>query len=273
MRHLLVVGPFPWSELGLSPTEWKDCEVLEAVGEADALRRLRTRAFDVLVTQPQTPARTDLAIASEARHLQPGIRTIVLAPALTPDEIIRALRSDVFACFTIPADEDELRATIERALDEEEWQNGIVVQSAVPHWIALRVACRRVTAERMTRFMTELAGDLTDTDRHRLITAFREVLLNAMEHGAGFDAEKVVDIAAIRTARTIVYYFKDPGRGFDSQAPPLAATETDAVSHIIARGERGIRPGGFGILITRKLVDEVHYNEVGNEVFLVKHLT
>jgi anti-sigma regulatory factor (Ser/Thr protein kinase) len=273
MRRLLVVGPFPWRDLGLSPTEWPDCESVESSGDADALRRLRNEAFDVLVTHPHTPARADLALAKEARYHQPGVRPIVLAPELAAHDIIKALREDVYACFTIPADVDELRATILAAPDASQWRNGIEVQSAVPGWIALRVSCRRVTAERLTRFMTELAGDLADSERYKLIAAFREILLNAMEHGAGFDEGKVVDIAAVRTQRTIVYYFKDPGVGFNPHDPPLTATETDPLGHIIERSERGIRPGGFGMLLTRKLVDEIHYNELGNEVFLVKHLT
>ena len=73
----------------------------------------------------------------------------------------------------------------------------------MPHWIALRVSCRRVTAERLTHFMDELAGDLPESDRYQLITAFREVLLNAMEHGAGFDPDKVVEVHAVRTERTL----------------------------------------------------------------------
>ncbi len=32
-------------------------------------------------------------------------------------------------------------------------------------------------------------------------------------------------------------------------------------------------PGGFGILQTRQLVDEIIYNESGNEVLLIKHAT
>jgi anti-sigma regulatory factor (Ser/Thr protein kinase) len=37
------------------------------------------------------------------------------------------------------------------------------------------------------------------------------------------------------------------------------------------REELGLRAGGFGILMTRGLVDEMHYNERGNEVRLVKY--
>ena len=144
--------------------------------------------------------------------------------------------------------------------------------SAVPHWIALRVACRRVNAERLTHFMNELSGDLPATERYQLITAFREVLLNAMEHGAGFDPEKVVEVAAVRTRRTLVYYFKDPGPGFNVQEPGLVASEPDPLTHLDRREASGRRAGGFGLLLTSKLVDEVHYNERGNEVILIKHL-
>jgi hypothetical protein len=34
----------------------------------------------------------------------------------------------------------------------------------------------------------------------------------------------------------------------------------------------GMRAGGFGILITRALVDELIYNDAGNEVLLIKYL-
>jgi hypothetical protein len=39
-----------------------------------------------------------------------------------------------------------------------------------------------------------------------------------------------------------------------------------------AREQRGLRPGGFGLLLTRRVVDEMIPNERGNEVILIKHL-
>ena len=272
VRQILFVGPFPWKAVGVFPGDWKNCEIHESISEADAMRRLRARAFDVLVTPPTTPASRDLAMVVEAREWQPGIRTIVIAPELTADDIIVALRNDVFSCYTMPVPPAELRESIAQALDAQDWKNGIEVMSAVPHWIALRVACRRVTADRLTRFITELATDISELDRLALVTAFREVLLNAMEHGAGFDANKVIEVAAIRTERTIVYYFKDPGPGFNPKKPGLVATDTDPLTHLHEREARGMRAGGFGLLLTSKLVDEVHYNQFGNEVVLVKHL-
>lgn len=272
LRRMLTVGPFPWANLGLLADEWPDCVVTESGGEADAARWLRRSAFDVMLTSPWSPAPRDLAMIQEAREQQPGIRAVMLAPDLTPDEIIQAMRSEVYACFATPVSSDELRTAILNALAADQWKNGIEVVSALPNWITLRVACRRVTADRLTIFINELAHGISKVDREDLSTAFREVLLNAMEHGAGFDPSKVIEVAAIRTQRTVVYYFKDPGPGFDPKSPQLVATEDDAISHLAERASKGQRPGGFGMLLTSRLVDEVHYNERGNEVFLVKHL-
>lgn len=33
-----------------------------------------------------------------------------------------------------------------------------------------------------------------------------------------------------------------------------------------------MRPGGFGILMSKKLVDDLIYNDKGNEVLLIKYL-
>jgi anti-sigma regulatory factor (Ser/Thr protein kinase) len=38
------------------------------------------------------------------------------------------------------------------------------------------------------------------------------------------------------------------------------------------RSEAGLRPGGFGMLMVRQIVDELVYNERGNEVLMIKHL-
>jgi anti-sigma regulatory factor (Ser/Thr protein kinase) len=160
------------------------------------------------------------------------------------------------------------------ALLSENWRDGIEVTSGLPHWLTLRVSCHLLTADRLVRFMTELQSSIP-ADRELLITAFREMLLNAMEHGAGFDPEKVIEVTAARTKRAIVYHFRDPGEGFDARAldHSVLTTDPDAVlATAVRRAERGLRPGGFGMLIVRNVVDELVYNERGNEVILIKHL-
>ena len=44
------------------------------------------------------------------------------------------------------------------------------------------------------------------------------------------------------------------------------------MSSVEERASAGLRPGGFGMLIVRHVVDELVYNEKGNEVLMIKHL-
>jgi anti-sigma regulatory factor (Ser/Thr protein kinase) len=236
---------------------------------------LRTRAADVVVSDPSTTVDEDLALARELGSLRPTARIIVLAPHATHAELVNAIRAHVFACFTPPFDYHDVAAMVSSALDVDGWQDGIQVVSGLPHWLTLRVSSHLLTAERLVRFITELQPETPNGDRDLLMAAFRELLLNAMEYGAGFDADKVIEVTAARTARAIVYYFKDPGAGFDrgDLAHATASASPDAVMAAAARRvEQGLRPGGFGMLIARQVADEIVYNESGNEVILIKHI-
>lgn len=276
MKRILVIGETNEA----APLLAKDLPadgyaITTCAGDVEAIRLVRTRAFDVVVTDPTTHIREDLALESELRRFRPGIRMVVLSPPAAPDEVIDALRANVFACFSAPYEPEDLVGMVKTAAENEDWKSGIDVVSALPHWITLRVSSRLITAERLVRFMTEFRTDVPDDERFLLMTAFREMLINCMEHGAGFDPEKVVEVTAARTARTIVYHFRDPGSGFDRTALSHAAPSSepdDVMSSVERRSEMGLRPGGFGMLIVRQVVDEVVYNEHGNEVILVKYI-
>jgi anti-sigma regulatory factor (Ser/Thr protein kinase)/CheY-like chemotaxis protein len=271
MKRILVIdNDSTWvSQASVLPYE-----VETAHGSLDALQRLRQRAFDVMVTSGRTHIDEDLALFKESRKVRPGLKAIFLAPSATAPEIIAALRAHVFACLVAPFTVTEVADMIRAAAAAVDWHDGIQVQAARADWISLRVTCSLVTAERLTGFMAAMRSDVSESVRDDLLTAFREVLMNAMEHGAGFDPEKVIDVSAVRTERAIVYYFRDPGAGFDTAAVSHLAADPaiDPLAHLEYRAAQGIRPGGFGMLIIRQLVDEVMYSEAGNEVLLIKHL-
>jgi anti-sigma regulatory factor (Ser/Thr protein kinase) len=244
-------------------------------GTADALRQLASRSYDVLVAARGASPDEDRARLGAFRDMRPGLRIILLSTERRQDAVLDALRHDVFAYFSAPFDRAEVRSMIRRAVDAEERSDAITLLSGSRQWFAVRVSCRLLTAERLVQFMKELRTDLADPERDDLMLAFREMLLNAMEHGAGFDPEKVVEVHAVRTARSLIYCFRDPGPGFHGQALPHAAisyTPGDALSHTEHRAEIGMRPGGFGILLARHYADELIWNEAGNELIMVKHL-
>jgi anti-sigma regulatory factor (Ser/Thr protein kinase) len=188
--------------------------------------------------------------------------------------VIEALRKRAFACFSAPFEAGEIADMVARAAEADQWKDGIEVVSATPDWIAVRVNCRLLSAERLVNFLTELRSDVPEAPRDDFMIAFREVLVNAMEHGGHFDPNQVVEVVAVRTARTLVFHLRDPGPGFDVAALPHAALTQpdDPVAISKKRAEEGLRPGGFGLLLAREIVDEMIHNERANEVILIKHL-
>jgi CheY-like chemotaxis protein len=52
----------------------------------------------------------------------------------------------------------------------------------------------------------------------------------------------------------------------------IANPYDDPTRHVAYRDAKGMRPGGYGILLAQKLVDELIYSEKGNEVLLLKYV-
>jgi anti-sigma regulatory factor (Ser/Thr protein kinase) len=108
---------------------------------------------------------------------------------------------------------------------------------------------------------------------YRLGNAVRELGVNAIEWGHRKQVERLVTLTYRIDAEKIEIIIRDEGEGFDHSNVPHAAKDHDPVGHMSIREELGLRVGGFGILLSRGLVDELTYNDVGNEVRLVKRLT
>jgi anti-sigma regulatory factor (Ser/Thr protein kinase) len=99
--------------------------------------------------------------------------------------------------------------------------------------------------------------------------------MNSIEHGGRQNPANVVKASLIRTRQAILAQLSDPGPGFSLEGVPHAAIsnpQDSPLRHVEIRAEQGQRPGGFVILMTKNLVDELLYNERGNAVLFVKYL-
>jgi ActR/RegA family two-component response regulator len=238
MSRVLVIGSHCELSRGIAdalaatglPTE-------QAMGHADALHRLRMRAFGVVITSPDSAVDEDLALLDEMRDIRPGVKCVVLARDSTPGEVIAALRAQVFAVFTPPFDASDIAELASRAATDNQWRDDIQVLSARPGWVSVRVNCRLITAERLLTFARELTSQLPEDAQQGMLDGLREILLNAMEHGAAFNAEQTVEVTGVQTARSIVFYVRDPGAGFRRESLSHAAVanpSNDPVAHILA---------------------------------------
>ena len=65
-------------------------------------------------------------------------------------------------------------------------------------------------------------------------------------------------------------WFATRGRVSTARRLPHAAVAGDPFTHLDVREKLGLRAGGFGLLICQGMVDEMRYNDLGNEVTLIK---
>ncbi|MBI2680073.1 MAG: response regulator [Candidatus Solibacter usitatus] len=239
------------------------------------LAQIQASLYDAVVLETRLAGMNGIDLFEQICQTLPKTPVILLVSESTSLDVVRALRGRAYGYLSKPVSELALADSLRRALAVEDWQSDIEVISALPEWISLDLRCKLEIVERLLPFIRGLEQDLSEQDREDGITAFREVLMNAIEHGGSCNPGKKVRVAYVRTARAILYHVADPGPGFSFDRLPHAAISNppdSPLGHHQVRSQLGIRPGGFGLLLTRSLVDEVIYNEAGNQVLVIKYL-
>jgi DNA-binding response OmpR family regulator len=100
--------------------------------------------------------------------------------------------------------------------------------------------------------------------------AVMEMAHNAIEWGNLHQNDRLVNITYRIHDDRLEIVVQDQGPGFDRSQLPHAAVPDDPFSHLDVREKLGLRAGGFGLLICQGMVDEMSYNDTGNEVTLIK---
>jgi DNA-binding response OmpR family regulator len=274
-HHALIVDSSPEiNQLLKNLFTQEEWDVHHAKDNQDALELARQRPYDLIVTGERTTGKEDIELLRRLRLVRPHTRLIILTDEFTPGDVLASIRERAFSYFARPLSTERLAEMIRIAMSEPYWDDGIEILAATPNWVRLCVRCDIVAANRLLQFFRE-ASDLPDSETEEVACAFREILLNAMEHGGGFDPNKHVEVSYVRTKRMVLCKVKDPGTGFSLEElkhSAIANPPDQPFLHMEERENKGMRPGGFGILMSKKLVDDLIYNDKGNEVLLIKYL-
>lgn len=250
---------------------------VESAGDgADAVRRFEHDAFDIVLLDLGLPGMSGLEVLAHARALPVPPLVIVMTADDTSETLLEAVRRQAYRYLRKPFKPNEVVDIIAGAVATAPAAAlSIEVVSAKPEWLEVIAPCSLEMADRIQSFMMHLEADLPEPVRESVAQAFRELLTNAIEWGGKLDPTKVVRISCVRARRMLLYRIADPGKGFNIDALRHAAISNpadDPLAHFAEREEKGIRPGGFGLAMTRSLVDELIYNEARNEVICIKYL-
>ena len=90
MTRLLLIDPPQDLAKALASSPLLEGSLVEiAPNDADALRRIRIRGYDVVFSNPKTPVEADLVFLEEARLARPGVRPIVLTDGVfDPEQVV-----------------------------------------------------------------------------------------------------------------------------------------------------------------------------------------
>ncbi len=246
-----------------------------AKGGVEALRQLKRKKFHLVLLDVGLPGMNGLEVLSHLRAQARRLKAVVMTADNTPDTVLRAVREQAYQYVTKPFPPKMMVEWVRKALAAGPEPAPIEMLSARPDWVELLVPCSLEAADRIQSFLMGLKSDLREEIRESVGRAFRELLLNAIEWGGKLDPGRKVRIAYLRGRRMLLYRIADPGTGFRFESLEHAAVSyppDQPFGHLRARQEKGLRPGGFGILLAQRIVDELLYNEARNEVLFVKYL-
>ena len=89
--------------------------------------------------------------------------------------------------------------------------------------------------------------------------ALEESLNNAIRHGNGLDPKKIVTVEFDVDPQRVAITVTDEGDGFDPEIIPDPRTD-----------ENLEKPSGRGVMLMKAYMDDVRFNERGNQVHMVK---
>jgi CheY-like chemotaxis protein/anti-sigma regulatory factor (Ser/Thr protein kinase) len=276
MSRVLVVEDDPQVRSVVCAILSRDGLSLETAADGEqALERVQGEHFDLVLLDVGLPRLDGLSVLERLQKLENPPKTIMMTGSEAPETVLRAARAQACRYVTKPVDAHVLIDLVHEVLDLEPTGPPIEVVSARPNWVELVIPCTIEAAQRSESFLEAVQKGVQPEVADSIGKAVHELVLNAIEWGGQFDPARRVRISCVRTSRLVLYRISDPGTGFQFDALTHAALSNppdQPAGHQRVRADKGLRPGGFGIMMVRALVDDLVYNEAQNEVILFKYL-
>lgn len=268
-RALIVEDERDQAELAASLVRLRDFEPVLAPTGGDGLRLAGRLRPEVILLDLMLPDADGFDVCKRLR----GDRTtmgipIVMLTALADDaHRRRGYRVGANAYVSKPYGARDLFAALDRARD---WKAGLE-RHRLRGEILVELESETAFLQEADDFLSSLGAStpLTPTQIGHLRQAVMELGMNAIEWGNRYHADKLVRIVYRVHDDRVEVVIRDEGPGFNPADLPHAARPDDPTAHMDVREKLGLRVGGFGLMISRGMVDDLAYNKKGNEVTMV----
>ena len=246
---------------------------------------------EILLTDMHMPGKNGLELTGIVRESLPGVPVVLMTADGSENLAVEALCEG--ASHYIPKrmiDRDLVRTINDIAASIEARQNQESLLGALTHAEATYTFGndRKFASTLISKFESDLQhiNFDDDTGTFRIVTALKEAILNAIDHGnleldsslrdngRGEEFYELGDLRATQepychrkvtvTSRVspeqLAYVISDEGPGFNPSALPDPEDP-----------EQMLRAHGRGLLLIRSFMDDVVFNEKGNQITLIKY--
>jgi DNA-binding response OmpR family regulator len=244
-------------QLDLSPLTAKD-------GLA-AIDLIQAEKVDLIITDLMMPQMDGLAFIVKSRQINPRIPIAVISGYGDIKNATFALTRGAFNFITKPFTIREVENIIRKGLRLRELSLGTdkllqnvrnkteIAIPSLPHlipsvifYIIKECQWRGIDNENLLNNISVCAD---------------EILTNALDHGNKEDSEKTISVALNFSAETFSFTVKDEGEGFDVKK----------FSQMLSENHLDI-PTKRGLFIAEYLMDEISFNDTGNEITATMNL-
>jgi DNA-binding response OmpR family regulator len=267
---LIVEDDRDQADLAAHLVRLRDYRPLVAGDGETGLRLAREAAPDVVLLDLMLPDTNGFEVCKRLRADRETMNTPVVMLTALGDAANRAkgFRVGANAYVAKPYDPAELFDAIAAA---RAWRAALD-RGQVRGEILVELNSEARFLQEVNDFIVGLCRTTPLTAEHigHVRQAVMEMGTNAIEWGNKHESDALVRITCRVHADRVEIVVRDEGAGFDRENLTHAASPDDPIAHMDVREKLGLREGGFGMLITKGMLDELRYNDPGNEVTLVK---
>jgi CheY-like chemotaxis protein len=256
----------------------------------EALAAVAGNGYDLVITDVMMPGMNGVDLLKAIKEERPALPVIMISGKANMEVTIEALRAGAINFVRKPYDDTEIVGIIERSVLASIRARD--VQMVMPYVqehkkivLPSRVAYIRGAVSYLTNGL-DLLGLFGPATAQKIILALDEALSNAVEHGnLEVPSHSKADVEGMESYRRLVA---------SREADPRYGERTVTVESSIGRGELRVtvtdqgpgfehadlpdprdpanlfRTHGRGILLIKLSMDEVHFNEKGNSITMVK---
>ncbi len=228
-----------------------------------ALEKIEHEDFDLVISDLAAPNSGDLdGLQLIAQLSKKSNAPVVVSASAAEANVHKAFKVGAANYLQQPYDKDSLEKIVAKTLSCKLRQ----AQSApfLPHireTIEIEMPSDVRYLDGVLSYLVERASKfgVVRPGASNMFVALDEALANAIKHGNKNDASKTVRVRADISTREARFTISDEGEGFNMATVPDPRDPANL-----------LKPSGRGVMLIHHIMDDVSYNERGNQVTMVK---